>query len=175
MPRIFFALEQAERLRALSLRDLRQGVIRVTRYTVFLLVLTAFSTYAQNETPASATANDTNAALLLALKTTAGDGAIHCGLVEFDAARAAAFDCAESALNDGKAFSVALRTDPADAHKWSGAARDKSGRLFLIESAADIDKIPSKGQKPITKIRKCSWLKFQDNAASPVVCLRPQK
>jgi hypothetical protein len=119
-------------------------------------------------------ADETYSTLRSAVKATAGEGAIDCGAVNFDAPRAPAFACAESALDDGKPFSLVLRTDAVDARKLSGTARDKSGRIFLIESTVQIDNDLSKKEKVRTNISKCAWLKFQDKATKPIVCLRPQ-
>ncbi len=101
---------------------------------LFFIGCVATSAQAQNVAPSTTPDVDLRFTFLTALKATAGDEAIGCGLGEFNAASATEFGCAESALNDGKPFWLAVKTDSSDANKWSAAARNKAGTLFFVTS-----------------------------------------
>ena len=148
-------------------------VTNMMKYVFVLVSCIAVSAHAQNEMHAPMPVTDLSPTFLTALKATAGDDALACGAVDFNAARSVAFECAKSALNGGKPFWLALRVDSSDINKWSSASRNKSGTLFLVESNTELGKSPNKTSTLSTKITKCSWFKFQSNESQPIVCLRP--
>ena len=62
----------------------------------------------------------------------AGPNARDCGVVPLSGDRAAAVACANKAAQSGQAYRLALQMKGADTYTWQGAARDDSGRMWVV-------------------------------------------
>lgn len=107
-----------------------------------------------------------------ALSDLAGSNAIDCGRLSLGSKLAAGFECARSAMQSGRPFQLAVQIQGVDSILWQGAARGKSGAIWLVTFDSDIHGggANSVSAEPRITRTPCLGLMLSMDDESPLSC-----
>lgn len=106
--------------------------------------------------------------LLKTLAARAGANATDCGVVPLSGDRAAAVDCARKATASGRAYRLALQMKGSDTYTWQGAARDDSGRMWVV--FYDEDPSTGPGASPGLGQMHCKDIRYTPDKEEVIDC-----
>jgi hypothetical protein len=89
------------------------------------------------------------------LNQLAGANAMECGAIDSRDDSALALNCAREANSRGQAFWLAMRLQGVDSEIWTGAVRDRTGRLYRIDFDSDARGGSESKPKPTLVVWKC--------------------
>jgi hypothetical protein len=92
-------------------------------------------------------------ALLKKIGSLAGSNSQDCGSVAQPGDRGAAFGCAARVAESGRAYRFAVQLQSSESLIWQGAARDESGRLWVVFYDSNRSDGPAAG--PTLSVLRC--------------------
>lgn len=104
------------------------------------------------------------------LREAAGPGAHDCGVIPLSKPRQGAISCAQNALTQGRAFTVAFQLQGIDSTIYMGLARDANGKTERLSWDSDVFGGARLFAKPQIFRRPCQRPSLKDSGAAPIGC-----